>query len=66
MLSMFTNIYEKLAISLLIISLIIAIIQWCIISSLESQLNINFKSQINEMNITQQLDEFFINNGDDD
>lgn len=59
MLSMFTSIYEKIAISLLIISLITAIIQWCIISSLESQLSINFKSQINEMNITQQLDEVF-------
>lgn len=61
MLSMFTSIYEKIAISLLIISLITAIIQWCIISSLESQLSINFKSQINEMNITQQLDEVFAN-----
>jgi ABC-type transport system involved in multi-copper enzyme maturation permease subunit len=59
MLSMFTTIYEKLAISLLIISLITAIIQWCIISSLESQLSINFKSQINEMNITQQLDDLY-------
>lgn len=65
MISMFTSIYEKIAISLLIISLITVIIQWCMISSLESQLNINFKSQIDEINITQQLDEVFTNIAND-